>query len=68
MTGGGTMKNKLKEIRTHSNITISELSKNSKVSERYLRFIETGDKTPSLKTAKKIADSLNTSVDEIFYL
>ena len=67
MTGGGTMKNKLKEIRTHSNITISELSKNSKVSERYLRYIETGDKTPSLKTAKKIADSLNTSADEIFY-
>lgn len=61
-------RNKLKEIRMCKNVSISELAKKSKISERYLRFIESGEKTPSLETAKKIAISLNVKIDDIFCL
>ena len=45
---------------------ISDLSRRSGVSERYLRFIEAGEKNPSLETAQKIALALKVTTDEIF--
>ena len=56
---------KLKNIRIQKGISILELSRKSGVSERYLRFIENGEKTPSLKTAQAIATSLEVKIDEI---
>lgn len=58
--------NQLKELRTEKSMTILELSRKTGVSERYLRFIESGEKTPSLKTAGIIAEALGMSVDDIF--
>lgn len=56
---------KLKNIRVQKGISILELSRKSGVSERYLRFIENGEKTPSLKTAQAIATALEVKIDEI---
>jgi putative transcriptional regulator len=58
--------NKLKEFRLNKNISPSELAKEVGVSERYIRFIESGEKNPSLYIAKKIAMKLNAKIDDIF--
>ena len=58
--------NSMRKHRTQKNISISEISKCTGLTERYIRFIEAGEKTPSLATAKKIADALDGTVDEIF--
>lgn len=58
--------NNLKNIRLDQKISISDLSRRSGVSERYLRFIEAGEKNPSLETAQKIALALKVTTDEIF--
>ena len=56
----------MKEIRMKKGISASELARKIELSERYVRFIENGDKTPSLKTAQKIAEVLEETVDSIF--
>lgn len=58
--------NELLKKRTKKNISIKELSKMTGISERYLYFIEKGQRIPSIKTAKKISNALDTSIDEIF--
>ena len=58
--------NRMKEIRMKKGISASELARKIELSERYVRFIENGDKTPSLKTARKIAEVLEETVDSIF--
>lgn len=57
--------NRMKEIRMKKGISASELARKIELSERYVRFIENGDKTPSLKTAQKIAEVLEETVDSI---
>lgn len=56
---------KLKNMRMKKGMSILELSRKSGVSERYLRFIENGEKTPSLRTAQAIANALEVKIDEI---
>lgn len=58
--------NSVKECRIREHITLSELSAYTGVSERHLRFIESGDRMPSLQVAKRIADCLHGTVDDIF--
>lgn len=60
------MNNNLKQLREIHHISIPELARKVKVSERYLRFIESGNKNPSLQTAQKIAAALESTTDEIF--
>ena len=60
--------NRLKFLREKRNLSILELSRKTGVSERYLRFIERGEKIPSLKTAAIIAKILEASVDDIFLI
>lgn len=59
--------NRMKEIRERQNVSVLELSRKTGISERYLRFIENGSKTPSMKTAYIIAQSLNSSIDAVFF-
>lgn len=59
--------NKIKKAREEKNISVLELSRATGISERYLRFIEAGEKVPSLKTACTIADVLDMSLDELFW-
>lgn len=58
--------NNIKKIRTEKGISVCELSRKIELSERYVRFLENGDKTPSLETASKIAKALDKNIEEIF--
>lgn len=58
--------NNVRVCREKERISLTELSAYTGVSERHLRFIENGDRTPSLPVAKKIADCLHGTVDDIF--
>lgn len=58
--------NKMKETRENKKLSVLDLSRKTGISERYLRFIEKGDRTPSLKTAATIAAALQATIDEIF--
>lgn len=60
------IKNNMGKLRSERNMDFKELSFKSGISERYLRFIEKSEKTPSLETASRIAKALNTSVDDLF--
>lgn len=59
--------NKMKEYRTKKGLTMKDLSMSSGISERYLYFIENGERMPSIKTAKKIADVLCGNIEQIFF-
>ncbi len=59
--------NNMKSHRISKNLSMKELSLKTGISERYLYFIENGEKNPSLKTAKKISSALETTTDEIFF-
>ncbi|MET1247615.1 helix-turn-helix domain-containing protein [Sporolactobacillus sp. STCC-11] len=45
----------------------SFVAKELGITPQMLGAIERGDRTPSLKLAKKIADYYNSSVDDIFF-
>lgn len=49
-----------------ANLSQDQLASAVGVTQRYIGFIEAGDRTPSLKVAKKIADVLDSTVDDIF--
>lgn len=53
-------------MRLKKEMSVSELARKVEVSERYIYFIEVGDKKPSLDTAKKIAKALETPIENIF--
>ena len=58
--------NELRKYREVANLSQDQLASAVGVTQRYIGFIEAGDRTPSLKVAKKIADVLNSTVDDIF--
>ena len=58
--------NELRKYREAANLSQDQLASAVGVTQRYIGFIEAGDRTPSLKVAKKIADVLNSTVDDIF--
>lgn len=59
--------NNMKKYRKKNNISMKELSFKTQISERYLYFIEKGEKSPSMKTARIISNSLNASIEDIFF-
>lgn len=60
------MANKVKQYRQKKKITQTELAYKTGVSQRYIAFIESNQRTPSLKLAQKIANVLGQRVDVIF--
>lgn len=58
--------NNLKEIRIKQKLTQQDLASKIGVTQRYIAFIEKGDRTPSLENACKMAFVLKASVEEIF--
>lgn len=58
--------NKLKEYRIKNNYSQEKLAYETGVTVRYIAFLESGDRTPSLELAANIAKKLNATVDEIF--
>lgn len=59
--------NNMKTYRIKEGLSMKELSFKTQISERYLYFIENGQKNPSLKTAQIIAVSLGTNIEDIFF-
>lgn len=58
--------NKLKFYRQKKNMSIEQLAVITTVSARYIRFIEDGKRTPSLKMAFKLSKALEVSIEDIF--
>lgn len=56
----------IKHIRKRMNMSQSELATKMEISRSYLSDIENGNKNPSIKTVKKLADSLGLSVTDLF--
>lgn len=60
------MQTRIKEYRTHINLTQDELAKLVGVRRETIVFLEQGKYNPSLKLAHDVAKILNTTIDELF--
>ena len=60
--------NQLREIRTQQNYTQAELAALVGVSRKTINTVENRVFIPSTLLALKLADALNTKVEELFYL
>ena len=58
--------NNLRKLREAANMSQTELAASVGISQRFVAFIEKGDKKPSLKTAINLADVLGCKVEDIF--
>lgn len=56
----------IKQIRKHMNMSQKELATKMEISQSYLSDIENGRKNLSIKTVKKLANSLGLSVTDLF--
>ncbi|MDN6657393.1 MAG: helix-turn-helix transcriptional regulator [Staphylococcus simulans] len=56
----------IKQIRKQRNLTQKQLADQIEISRSYLSDIENGRKNLSIKTVKKLADSLGLSVTDLF--
>jgi putative transcriptional regulator len=59
--------NKIKDIRTQRGITQKDLAKELKISHWYLNKIERGKVDPGIKLAVRIAKSLDTTLNDLFF-
>lgn len=57
---------RLAVARKASGLSKKDIADACDISIRFYDFVEAGDKNPSLDTAKKIADALGVTVDDIF--
>ena len=64
---GTVSKNKLQDFRKRKSLTQEELAKAVGVAPKYISMLERGERTPGFALAKKIADFLGATVDEIFF-
>ena len=60
------MRKSLKDIRTEKGLMQKEITKSIKISTAFYSLIESGERMPSLKTAKKIAACLGLTLDEFY--
>ncbi len=60
------MKGKLKQLRIDKEMTQKDLSEKIGVSQQQVSLYESGEVLPSMKVALKIADALDSTLDEIF--
>lgn len=58
--------NRVMQYRKAKKLTRTELAANVGVSERYIFFIEKGERTPSMKVAKRLAEVLCAGIEDIF--
>lgn len=59
---------RIKELRTEQNMSISELAEKAGVAKSYLSSIERNKQTnPSIQFIEKISDALDVSVNDLLY-
>lgn len=63
---GGTMKNRIRELRKVKQITQEELSKQVGVSRQSIIAIESGKFNPSIELAYNISKVFNCMIEEVF--
>lgn len=57
---------KIKKYRKENGLTQQELAEKIDMSTKYIQFIETGKRKPSLKTIYKIVKALKIKIWELF--
>ncbi|MDN7240289.1 helix-turn-helix transcriptional regulator [Planococcus sp. N028] len=62
------LRNRVKELRARHSYTQSDLGKRVDVTRQTIAFIEKGEFSPSITLALKLAQALQTKVDELFWL
>jgi len=60
------MKTKIKELREKRNLTQEALAEKVDVTRQTILFLEKGKYNPSLRLAYKIAQQLNSKIEDIF--
>ncbi|WP_407354976.1 helix-turn-helix transcriptional regulator [Methanolobus sp. WCC5] len=60
------MKTRIKELRARHELTQEELANKVGVRRETIGFLEKGKYNPSLKLAYKVANTLETTIDELF--
>ncbi|HHW14497.1 MAG TPA: helix-turn-helix domain-containing protein [Firmicutes bacterium] len=61
------MENAVRERRERLNIRVEDLARDAGVTPTFIYMVETGSRVPSLPTARRIAESLRTTVDALFF-
>ena len=59
--------NKLYEYRQMKHLSQSELARKSGLSRQTVIMVEQGKQSPTSVTAKKIADALGSTIEQIFF-
>ncbi len=57
---------RIQKLREEKGMKQSELGEKVKLSTKYIQFIETAHRIPSLKALYRIANALNARVSELF--
>lgn len=60
------MKTRIKELRARYNLTQEDLARKVGVRRETILFLEKGKYNPSLQLAHKVAEALNTTIEELF--
>lgn len=60
------MASTLREHRDRLGLTQKQLARMTGLTERTIRLLENGERTPRLSTARALADALGVSVIELF--
>lgn len=61
------MRTKLKQARTAKGFTVADVAARLNKSRSFYYKIEAGLRNPTIDTAKRIADILGSTVDELFF-
>ncbi|KYK29343.1 MAG: helix-turn-helix transcriptional regulator [Theionarchaea archaeon] len=60
------MKTRIKELRARYDLTQEDLAQKVGVRRETIVFLEKGKYNPSLKLAHRVAEALNTTIEELF--
>lgn len=60
------MKNHLSKLRTEQGVSLAALSRMTGISRIHLYYIESGQRTPTVPVAYKIARTLHKTLEEVF--
>ena len=62
------MRTRIKELRARYDLTQEDLARKVGVRRETILFLEKGKYNPSLKLAHDVAQALETTIDELFFL
>ena len=60
------MRKSLKDIRVEKRLMQKDIANSIKISTAFYSLIESGERMPSMKTAKRIASCLGLTLDEFY--